>query len=77
MPHKVAAIALHQVNVFMDFVMRRRDLCRVEHEASPAISRVMYEGRDAECPAFQIHVERRLKLVKAVKARDHDESYGQ
>jgi hypothetical protein len=59
----------------MDFVMRRRDLCRVEQEACPAI--VMYEGRDAQCRAFQIHVERRLKLVKAVKTRDHDESYGQ
>jgi hypothetical protein len=77
MPYKVAAIALNQVNVFMDFVMRWRDLCRVEQEACPAISRVTYEGRDAQCPAFQIHVERRLKLVKAVKTRDHDESYGQ
>jgi hypothetical protein len=37
----------------------------------------MYEGRDAQCPAFQIHVECRLKLVKAVKTRDHDESRGQ
>jgi hypothetical protein len=37
----------------------------------------MYEGRDTQCPAFQIHVERGLKLVKAVKTCDHDESYGQ
>jgi hypothetical protein len=37
----------------------------------------MYEGRDAQCPAFQIHVERRLKLVKTVKTSDYDESYSQ
>jgi hypothetical protein len=76
-PHKVAVIALNQVNVFMDFVMRRRDLCRVEEKASSIIVRVMYEGRDAQCPAFQIHVERRLKLVKTVKTSDYDESYSQ
>jgi hypothetical protein len=77
MPYKVASIALNQVNVFMDFVMRRRDLCRVEQEACPTVIRVMYEGRDAQCPAFQIHVERRLKLVKTVKTSDYDESYSQ
>jgi hypothetical protein len=77
MPYEVAAIALDQVNVFVDFVMRRRDLCRVEQEASSIVVWVMYEGSDAQCPAFQIHIERRLKLVKAVKTGDYDESYAQ
>jgi hypothetical protein len=46
-------------------------------QAGPTVIGVMYEGRDAQCSAFEIHVDSRLKLVKAVKTSDHDESYGQ